>query len=66
MKPGDIVRNRNAHRSLNQSRGTFLRWVMCNGEYEDEFYMVAEVLWFGGRVSTILKRNIVEVPNESR
>ena len=67
MKVGDLVRNRNAHRSMTtRSMGVFIRWCIVDGEEEGEFYTCAEVLWFSGGRGAILRRNLVEVANESR
>jgi hypothetical protein len=57
MKVGDVVRNRNAHRLMNNSRGVFLglrtfvnqnegAWKV-GGSTEEEFYVCAMVLWYG-------------------
>jgi hypothetical protein len=46
--------------------GVFIRWCIVDGEEEGEFYTCAEVLWLSGGRGTILRRNLVEVANESR
>jgi hypothetical protein len=73
MQVGDVVRNRNAHPSMHNSRGVFLgmvtktddrdRWKI-GGIVEEEFYLCAKVWWYGDRKpSEILPRFIcVEVP----
>ena len=70
MKPGDVVRNKNAHPSFNSSYGVFLgmrtfvnqheRTWKVGGVKEEEFYMCAEVAWYGGRVS-LIQTNLIEV-----
>jgi len=58
MKPGDVVRNKNAHPSFNNSRGVFLGMRTF-----DDFanpYTCAMVAWFGGRISPI-QTDLIEV-----
>ena len=70
MKIGDVVKNRNGHRSLNSSYGVFLgmrtfvnqseRPWKVGGAKEEEFYMCAKVAWYGGRVS-LIQTSLLEV-----
>ena len=70
MKIGDVVKNRNGHRSLNSSYGVFLglrtfvnqyeRPWKVGGVTEEEFYICAEVAWYGGRTS-LIQTNLIEV-----
>ena len=60
MQVGDLVRNKNAHPSMNESLGVFLGMRTF-----DDFanpYTCAMVLWFGGRLSSI-QTNLIEVIN---
>lgn len=60
MKVGDVVRNKNAHPSFNNSRGVFLGMrTFGEGELENP-YTCAMVAWFGGRISPI-QTNLIEV-----
>ena len=70
MKIGDLVRNKNAHPSFNSSYGVFLglrtfvdqreRPWKVGGITEEEFYVCAEVAWYGGRISPI-QTSLLEV-----
>ena len=73
MKPGDVVRNKNAHRFMNNSRGVFLgmrtfvnqnegAWKV-GGIKEEEFYVCAMVLWFGDTKPRSIQTNLIEVIN---
>jgi len=81
MKPGDVVRNRSAHKSMNNSRGVFLgmvtfvdhrdryrdRWKV-GGVTEEEFYICAKVLWYGESKPRTIQTDLiyVEAENENR
>ena len=71
MKVGDVVRNRNAHPSMNNSRGVFLgmrtfvnqyegSWKV-GGTKEEEFYVCAMVLWFGDTKPRSIQTDLIEV-----
>ena len=71
MKVGDIVRNRNAHRLMNSSRGVFLGMVTFvdqrsgrwrdGGMVEEEFYLCAKVLWYGESKPRTIQPDLLEV-----
>ena len=58
MIVGDLVRNKNAHPSFNNSRGVFLG--MRTFDKDTNPYTCAMVAWFGGRTSPI-QTNLIEV-----
>lgn len=60
MQVGDLVRNKNAHPSTNESLGVFLG--MRTFDKDTNPYTCAVVLWFGGRLSPI-QTNLIEVIN---
>jgi hypothetical protein len=57
MKPGDLVRNKNAHRTMNCSRGVFLGMRTFDGGV----YTCAMVLWFGDGKPASIQTNLLEV-----
>jgi hypothetical protein len=74
MKPGDVVRNRNAHKSMNNSRGVFLGMVTyvdqhyprhVGGVVEEEFYICAKVLWYGESKPRTIQTNLIHVEAEN-
>ena len=70
MKVGDVVRNRNAHRLMHNSRGVFLgmvwsvdqrdRWKV-GGMVEEEYYLCAKVLWYGESKPRTIQTNLIYV-----
>lgn len=76
MKAGDMVRNKNAHPSMYNSRGVFLGMRMfkdhrerpwkVGGIVEENFYMCAVVLWYGDTQTRTIQTDLIEVVNESR
>ena len=60
MKVGDVVRNKNAHPSFNNSLGVFLG--VRTFDEETNPYTCAMVLWLDGRLSPI-QTNLIEVIN---
>lgn len=70
MKPGDVVRNKNAHPSMNGSRGVFLGMVWSvdrrdrhaiGGMIEEEYYLCAKVLWYGESKPRTIQTNLIKV-----
>ena len=71
MKVGDVVRNKNAHRFMNNSRGVFLglrtfvnqdedAWKV-GGVKEEEFYVCAMVWWYGDSKPRSIQTSLLEV-----
>ena len=60
MKPGDLVRNKNAHRMMNCSRGVFLGMRTFSGGRANP-YTCAMVLWFGDGKPATIQTNLIEV-----
>ena len=59
MKPGDLVRNKNAHRMMNCSRGVFLG--MRTFDQDTNPYTCTMVLWFGDGKPATIQTNLIEV-----
>ena len=60
MKPGDLVRNKNAHRMMNCSRGVFLGMRTFDMN-RDSPYTCAMVLWFGDGKPATIQTDLIEV-----
>lgn len=71
MQVGDVVRNRNAHPLMHNSRGVFLGMVTFvdqrsgkwkdGGMVEEEFYLCARVLWYGESKPRTIQTNLIYV-----
>jgi len=60
VKPGDLVRNKNAHRMMNCSRGVFLGMRTFDMTMAAP-YTCAMVLWFGDGKPATIQTNLIEV-----
>jgi len=58
LQVGDLVRNKNAHPSMNASLGILVRWRTFDEKSNP--YTCPEVFWFDGRLGTI-QASLIEV-----
>jgi len=71
VQVGDVVRNKNAHRFMNNSRGVFLGMVTFvdqrsgqwrdGGVVEEEYYLCAKVWWYGDPAPRTIQTNLIYV-----